>query len=102
MNQSDRRNLVHGFLPFLVILRKHQLGTLMPQGGHPPYHSITSSARASSVSGTVRPSALAVLTLMTSSNVLGCSTGISAGFAPRRILSTNSAARRHLLGQFGP
>src|SRR5262245_15102055 len=68
----------------------------------PSHHSITSSARASSVSGTVRPSALAVLTLMTSSNVLGCSTGISAGFAPRRILSTNSAARRHLLGQFGP
>ena len=28
--QSDRRNLAHGWLPFLVILRKHQLGTLMP------------------------------------------------------------------------
>ena len=25
----------------------------MPQGGHPPHHSITSSARASSVGGTV-------------------------------------------------
>src|SRR5260370_29570130 len=50
-----------------------------------PY-SITSSARASSLSGTVRPSAFAVLTLMTNSNWVGCSTGISAGFAPRRIL----------------
>ena len=67
-----------------------------------PLHSITSSARASSVGGTSSPSAFAVLRLMTSSNVLGCSTGISAGFAPRRILSTTSAARRHKLGQFGP
>jgi hypothetical protein len=32
----------------------------MPQGGHPPHHSITSSARARTVSGTVRPRALAV------------------------------------------
>ena len=35
-------------------------------------HSITSSARASSVGGMVRPSALAVLRLMTSSNLVGC------------------------------
>src|SRR5215510_11568209 len=27
---------------------KHQFGTQMPQGGHPPHHSITSSASASS------------------------------------------------------
>ena len=36
-----------------------------------PFHSITSSARASSVGGTVRPSALAVLRLITSSNLVG-------------------------------
>jgi hypothetical protein len=30
---------------FLVIRQKHQLGTSMPQGGHPPHHSIISSAR---------------------------------------------------------
>ena len=59
-----------------------------------PSHSITSSASASSVGGMSRPSALAVLRLMTSSNLVGCSTGKSAGFAPRRILSTSSAARR--------
>ena len=35
-------------------------------------HSITSSARASSVRGTSRPSALAVLRLITSSNLVGC------------------------------
>src|SRR5262245_54356576 len=52
------------------------------------HHSITSSARASSVGGMSSPSVLAVLRLMTSSNLVGCSTGMSAGFAPRRILST--------------
>src|SRR5262249_169325 len=65
-------------------------------------HSITSSARASSVGGTVRPSALAVVRFTTKSNLVGCSTGISAGFAPRRTLFTTSAARLHMFGQFGP
>src|SRR5262249_5942393 len=51
-------------------------------------HSITSSARASSVDGTSRPRAFAVVTLMTRSNLVGCSTGSSPGLAPRRILST--------------
>src|SRR5262245_3575128 len=57
-------------------------------------HSITSSARASRLSGTVRPSAFAVLRLITSSNLVGCSTGRSAGLAPFRILSTYAALRR--------
>jgi hypothetical protein len=48
-------------------------------------YSITSSARASSVAGTSRPSVLAVWRLMTSSNLVDCTTGISAGFAPLRI-----------------
>src|SRR5262249_519143 len=34
------------------------------------------------------------------SNLVGCSTGISAGFATRRILSTKSAARRNRSGKF--
>jgi hypothetical protein len=51
-------------------------------------HSMTSSARARSVGGTSRPSDLAVLRLITSSNVVGSSMGRSAGFAPLRILST--------------
>jgi hypothetical protein len=46
-----------------------------------PY-SITSSARASSVGGTVRPSALAVLRLIKSSMLVGNSTGRSPGLAP--------------------
>src|SRR5262245_54247176 len=52
------------------------------------HHSITSSARARSVGGTSIPSALAVVRLMTKSNLVGCSTGRSPGFAPCRTLST--------------
>src|SRR6188472_1106971 len=48
-------------------------------------HSITSSARASKVGGTVRPSALAVLRLIASRYLLACSTGRSAGLAPLSI-----------------
>src|SRR5262249_46826064 len=57
-------------------------------------HSITSSARNRNDSGIVRPSALAVVRLMIRSNLVGCSTGMSPGFVPRRILSTRSPARR--------
>src|SRR5262249_26351227 len=39
----------------------------------------------SSVGGTSRPSALAVLRLMASSKLVGCNTGNSAGLVPRRI-----------------
>src|SRR5262249_13447365 len=60
-----------------------------------PLHSITSSARSRNGSGIVSPSAFAVVRLMMRSNFVGCSTGMSLGFVPRRILSTNSAARRH-------
>src|SRR5262249_29513781 len=52
------------------------------------FHSITSSASASTVGGTSMPSVLTVLRLTTKSNLVGCSTGMSAGFAPRKILST--------------
>src|SRR5262249_2811229 len=49
------------------------------------HHSITSSAVICMISGTVRPSALAVLRLITSSNLVGCTTGRAAGFAPLRM-----------------
>src|SRR5215469_12029178 len=51
-------------------------------------YSITSSAMAISVGGIWRPSAFAVLRLMISSNVVGCSIGRLAGLAPLMILST--------------
>jgi hypothetical protein len=58
-----------------------------PQTRGRPY-SITSSARASSVGGTSRPRALAVLRLITSSYLVGACTGRSAGFSPLRMRST--------------
>jgi hypothetical protein len=58
-------------------------------------YSITSSARCWRNQGTSSPSALAVLRLMTSSNLVGPSTGRSAGFAPRSMRSTYAAARRN-------
>ena len=53
---------------------------------HP--QSITSSASASSVFGIAMPSALAVLRLTTSSNLVGCTTGRSVGFSPLRMRPT--------------
>jgi hypothetical protein len=66
------------------------------------FHLITLSALASTLGGIVRPISLAVLRLMTSSNFVGCSTGISAGLAPLRILSTIDAARLNGSVMSGP
>src|SRR5262249_29646056 len=52
------------------------------------HHPITSSARARTAAGTLMPIALAVLTLITSSNLVGNSTARSPGFAPLRIFCT--------------
>ena len=57
-------------------------------------HSISLSALIRIVCGISIPSALAVFMLITSSNLVGCSTGISAGFFPLKIIATCSAARR--------
>jgi hypothetical protein len=58
------------------------------QRGKSHAHSITSSARATSVGGTSRPRALAALRLTMSVNLVGCSIGRSPGCAPLRIRST--------------
>src|SRR5262249_54397716 len=50
-----------------------------------PPPPITSSAATSSVGGIVRANAFAVLRLITSSNLVGCITGISAAFSPLRM-----------------
>ena len=57
-----------------------------------------SSARPNTDCGIVRPRAFAVFRLITSSNLVGCSTGRSAGFVPLRILSMYLAARRNKSG----
>src|SRR5262249_61059825 len=94
-------------LPFLVALGgerqatdpAHPFGLLRPRRQRPrrrtpeqrderaPFHSITSSARASKVGGISRLRVLAVLRLITKKNLVGKVTGRSAGLAPLRILS---------------
>src|SRR5215471_211802 len=54
----------------------------------PDRHSITSSARSRKASGIIKPMALAVLRLMTRSNLVGNWTGSSATLVPRRMRST--------------
>src|SRR5262249_39493660 len=98
--QSDRTSPMDA--SDLRVSRGQQSGTQMPQGGHPPHHSITSSARASSDGGTVRPSAFAVLRLITNSYLVGACTGRSAGFSPLRMRSTYSAACRYWPTRSGP
>ena len=66
------------------------------------HYSITSSARTRNDSGIVSPSAFAVLRLITSSNLVGCSTGKSAGLAPLAMRSTYSAARRIVPSRLTP
>src|SRR5262249_43463682 len=76
----------------------HALGLLRPRRQRPrcrraaeqrdelaAVHSITSSARASSVGGISNPMRLAVLRLITSSNFVDWMTGKSAGLAPLRM-----------------
>src|SRR5262249_22681814 len=65
-------------------------------------HSITSLAATSSFSGTVRPSALAVLRLIVSSSFVGCSTGSSSGLAPCKIRCTYHAPRLNKSGTIAP
>jgi hypothetical protein len=65
-------------------------------------YSITSSARTRIGGEIAIPIALAVFRLTTSSNLVGCSTGKSPGFAPLAIMSTNSAARLNMEAKSTP
>ncbi len=67
--------------PALVQSLERVAGYLAP-------YSITSSARPSTESGTMRPSALAVLRFMISSTFVTCWTGRLPGFSPWRIFPT--------------
>jgi hypothetical protein len=82
------KQLATRVLPFGLSRTLHGLGGSQA-------HSITSSARRRIEGGMVMPRVLAVLRLTTSSKLVGCSIGRSAGLAPLRILSTYAAARRN-------
>src|SRR6266540_5122862 len=63
---------------------------------------MASSAFSSTDGGIVSPRDLAVLRLITSANLVGCSMGRSAGFAPFRILSTYTAASPAMSTKLAP
>src|SRR5215475_12037799 len=61
----------------------------------PRAYRITLSALANTFGEIMRPICFAALRLMMNSNLIGCSTGRSAGVLPLRILSTYVAERRN-------
>src|SRR5215472_9577783 len=65
-------------------------------------HSITSSARASSIGGTVRPISLAVCKLTTNSNFVALKTGRSVGFSLLRTRAVYIPAKRAMSAKLGP
>src|SRR5262249_6622208 len=71
----------------LLRRRRERPGRRAPKPRHElaAVHSITSSASASRFGGISRPIILAVLRLMTNSNLVDCRTGKSAGLAPLRM-----------------
>jgi hypothetical protein len=77
-----------GHHPAVRVLQSAKTARAPEPRNNSPSHWITSLARASSVSGMVRPSALAVLTFTAISNFVGNCTGRSPGFMPRRMRST--------------
>src|SRR5262249_45309194 len=96
-----------GALAEAIVRRRHRLLRARRERprGRPPaeqrdefaasHHSITSAAMASSPGGKLRPNALAVLRLITSSNLVDCMTGRSAGFSPLRIRPVYTPAWRY-------
>src|SRR5262249_46752630 len=62
-------------------------------------YSMISSARADRLGATSTPSALAVFRLMTSSNLVDCTTGRSAGLSPLRILTISFEQARSIADQ---
>src|SRR5690349_14856760 len=89
--------LIGSFMQQLYSISRSTLLLLgfSPGGAPSRAYRITRCARASTLGGIVRAICLAVLRLITSSNLVGCSTGKSAGLAPLRILSTYAALRRN-------
>ena len=71
-----------------LLCRKICVSMPSPRRSKAHAYSISSSAAASNADGMVRPSALAVLRLTKSSNLVGCSIGRSDGSTPLTMRST--------------
>ena len=79
---------ITGILPLRSRRYRPRSRTAKTRDELPALHSITSSALAFSVSGKVRPSALAVPRLIASSTFVTCCTGRSAALSPLRMRPT--------------
>src|SRR5262249_16624593 len=83
----------------LRLLRARRERPRCPAANHrhelAPVHSLTSSAMASSPGGKLTPNTLAVLRLITNSNLVDWMTGRSAGFSPLRIRPVYTPAWRY-------
>jgi hypothetical protein len=82
-NGPNSAHMKQGFRCRRATEQRDKLAALHLRG-----HSTTSSARASRLSGTARPSALAVFRLITRSYLVGPCSGRSAGFSPLRMRPT--------------
>ena len=97
-HQAHQAHQAHTFAPFVTShrqrLRYRLCGFFDIEAVHQQrfditaLHSITRSARNMNACGSVTPIALAVFMFTTSSNLVGCSIGISPEIAPLRVLST--------------
>jgi hypothetical protein len=84
--KSACANAMSAFLPIATELRTSLEVRFVPQAEVTGGYSISLSARSKNAGGTVTPIAFAVLRLITSSNFVGRSTGMSATLSPRNSL----------------
>jgi hypothetical protein len=84
IEMAERKSAQGPLRPQVRKYRRNALSDVMGQSATSVNYSITLSARANNASGTVTPIALAVLRLIQSSNLVGCSIGISATLVPRK------------------
>jgi hypothetical protein len=105
-SQNPQDSKIHAarFDRFKFLFHSFAAATFATQSARSRHAAVilTSSARASRVGGISRPSALAVLRLITRSYFTGACTGRSAGLAPLRMRSTYPAACRYWSIRSGP
>ena len=87
MRRTRIEHMSAGLPPITDIGRRGWHGRKVPEPAvsrcsEQPHYSVTSSAVASNVIGGSKPNALAVLRLIASSNLVGCSIGRSVGLGP--------------------
>src|SRR5262245_37328723 len=100
LGETHLRRIVREYARYYTILRERPGHWTRMRRSLARFSKSDASCRTPWLAGCItntsgfRFSARTAVRLIMRSNLVGCSTGMSAGFAPRRILSTKSAARR--------